>query len=128
MTVSSESELLNDLRFTANQFVFATHPLRPTTRIFVFQLNTCSYSPYETSSLTRRWVCRSQLLLVLASAVILRSVSHGMSYSMVDHYRRFRRTLCIHIQNGNVSRGWKGMVLKVKDWQLVSQFIFVMRF
>jgi hypothetical protein len=31
------------------------------------------HSPYVTSSLTRGWVCRLQLLLVLASAVILGS-------------------------------------------------------
>jgi hypothetical protein len=38
---------------------------------YFFQLNTCGYSPYVTSSLTREWVCRLQLLLGLASAVIL---------------------------------------------------------
>jgi hypothetical protein len=37
--------------------------------------NTCCYSPYVTSSLTRGWVCHS-LLLVLASAVVHRSESH----------------------------------------------------
>jgi hypothetical protein len=37
-----------------------------------FQLNICGHSPYVTSSLTRGWVCRLQLLLVLASAVTLR--------------------------------------------------------
>jgi hypothetical protein len=42
----SQSELLYDWRFTANQVVLATSPLRPTTRIFIFQLNICSYSPY----------------------------------------------------------------------------------
>jgi hypothetical protein len=36
-----------------------------------FQLNPCGHSPYVTSSLTRGWVCRLQLLLILASAVIL---------------------------------------------------------
>jgi hypothetical protein len=72
-----ESELLYDWRFTANQFVLARSPLRPTTRIFIFQLNTCGYSPYITSSLTRGWICRLQLLLVLPSAVILGSESHG---------------------------------------------------
>jgi hypothetical protein len=55
----------------------ATRPLRATTRIFTFQLNTCGYSPYVTSSLMRGWVCRLQLLLVLASKVILRSESRG---------------------------------------------------
>jgi hypothetical protein len=52
-------------------------PSRPTTRIFILQLNTCGYSPYVTSSLMRGWVCRLQLLLGLASAVILRSESRG---------------------------------------------------
>jgi hypothetical protein len=35
------------------------------------------YTPYVTSSLTRGWSCRLQLLLVLARAVILRSESRG---------------------------------------------------
>jgi hypothetical protein len=39
---------------------------------FTSQMNTFDYSPYVTSSLTRGWVCRLQLLLVLASAVILK--------------------------------------------------------
>jgi hypothetical protein len=46
-----------------------------TTSNFISQLNTCGYSPYVTSSLTRGRVCRLQLLLVLASPVILRSES-----------------------------------------------------
>jgi hypothetical protein len=49
-----ESVLLYDLRFTANQFVLATSPLRLTASNFIFQMNTCGYSPYVTSSLTRR--------------------------------------------------------------------------
>jgi hypothetical protein len=72
-----ESELLYHWPFTANQFVLATSPLRLTTSNFVFQLNTCGYSHYVTSSLTRGWVYRLQLLLALASAVILRSESRG---------------------------------------------------
>jgi hypothetical protein len=75
--LESGSELLYDWRFTASQFVLAPSPLRPNTRIFIFQLNTWDYSPYVISSLTRGWVCRLQLLLVLASAVILRSKSRG---------------------------------------------------
>jgi hypothetical protein len=71
-----ERELLYDWRFTANQFVLAPSPLRPTPSIF-FQLNTCGYSPYVTSSLMRGWVCCLQLLLVLASAVTLGSESRG---------------------------------------------------
>jgi hypothetical protein len=53
-------------------------PLETHDQSFVFQLNTCYHSPYITSSLTRGWVCRLQLLLILASAVILRSESHGI--------------------------------------------------
>jgi hypothetical protein len=73
----SGSELIYDWRFTANKFALATSPLRHMTGIFIFQLNTCGYCPYVTSSLTRGWVHRLQLLLVLASAVILRSGSRG---------------------------------------------------
>jgi hypothetical protein len=47
-----------------------------------FQQNTCGYSPYVTSSLMKGWVCRLQLLLVLASAVILRSEPRGTH----DHF------------------------------------------
>jgi hypothetical protein len=54
----------------------ATSPLRPTTNIF-FQLNIRGYSLYVTSSLTRGWVYRLQLLLTLVSAVILGSESPG---------------------------------------------------
>jgi hypothetical protein len=43
--------------------------------VFFFQPNTCGHSPFVTSTLTRG--CRLQLLLVFASAVILRSESHG---------------------------------------------------
>jgi hypothetical protein len=52
----------------------APSPLRLTAR-FSFQLNTCGHSPCVTSSLTRGWVCRLQLLLALASTFILRSES-----------------------------------------------------
>jgi hypothetical protein len=65
---------------TASQFILATSPLRPMTRNFIFQLNTCSYSPYVTSSLMRGWVCHLQLLLGLANAVILRSDYRGYSW------------------------------------------------
>jgi hypothetical protein len=73
----SRAELLYDWRFTAHQFVLVTSPLRLTTSNFIFQLNTCSYSPYVASSLAIGWVCCSQLLLVLTSAVILRFESRG---------------------------------------------------
>jgi hypothetical protein len=68
-----ESELHYQYRFTANQFVLATSPLRLTTGIFFFKLNTCGHSPYVTSALTREWVCRLQLLLTLTSSDILSS-------------------------------------------------------
>jgi hypothetical protein len=61
------------------------NPLSLTTSIF-FQLNTCCHSLYVTSSLRRGWVCRLQLLLVLASAVILVSKSRGTH----DHMLLFR--------------------------------------
>jgi hypothetical protein len=73
-----ERELLYDWRFTANHFVLATIPLRLTNSNFFFQLNTCGYSSYVTSSLTRGWVCRLQLFLALASRVITRSESRGI--------------------------------------------------
>jgi hypothetical protein len=56
---------LCDWQFTANQFILAPSPLRLMARFF-FQLNSCGHSPYVTSSLTRGWVCRLQLLLFLA--------------------------------------------------------------
>jgi hypothetical protein len=56
----TDSELLCDWRFTANQFVLATSPLILTTSKFIFQLNICGYSPYVISSLTRGWVFRLQ--------------------------------------------------------------------
>jgi hypothetical protein len=51
--------------------------VRLTTSNFIFQLNACGYSPYVTSTLTRGWVFRLQLLLVIASIVILRSEFRG---------------------------------------------------
>jgi hypothetical protein len=74
-TTESKSEILYDWRFTANQFVLETS-LSDTRPVF-FQLNTCGHRRYVTSSLTRGWVCRLQLLLALASGVILSSESRG---------------------------------------------------
>jgi hypothetical protein len=50
-------------------------PLGLTTGNFIVQLNTCGHSSYVASRLTRGWVCRLQLLLALASAIILGSES-----------------------------------------------------
>jgi hypothetical protein len=43
--------------------------------VIFFQLNACSYSPYVTSSVTKRCVCLLQFLLILAGAFILMSQS-----------------------------------------------------
>jgi hypothetical protein len=51
---------------------------------FILQLNTWGYSPYVTSYLTRERVCRLQLMLVLASAVILRSDSSKIHKPIPD--------------------------------------------
>jgi hypothetical protein len=51
-------ELIYDWRFTANQFILATSPLRFTTSI-----SFSTEQPYVTSSLTTGWVYRSQVLL-----------------------------------------------------------------
>jgi hypothetical protein len=58
------AKLLYDRRFTAGQFILAPGPLRPTTRYFFPQLNSCGNSPYVTSSLTGRWVCLLWICLV----------------------------------------------------------------
>jgi hypothetical protein len=55
---------------------------------FFFQLNTCSHSPYVTSSLMRGWVCRLQLLLALASAFILRSESLASAFILRSESHR----------------------------------------
>jgi hypothetical protein len=47
LSQSWESELFYDWRFTANQFVLATRPLRLTTSNFIFQLNTSGYAIYN---------------------------------------------------------------------------------
>jgi hypothetical protein len=73
----SESELLYDWQFTANHFL-ETSPLRLTTSKFIFQLNTCGYIPYVTSSLMRGSFCHLQLLLALVSTLMLRSESRGI--------------------------------------------------
>jgi hypothetical protein len=66
----SKSKLFYDWRFTANQFVLASSPLRPTTRLFFFQLNSCGNSPHVTSSLTRRWVCLLRICLAFRQVYI----------------------------------------------------------
>jgi hypothetical protein len=70
-----ESELLYDWQCTTSQFVLASSSSRLRNSDF-FQLKPCRHSPYVTFSLTSRWVCHLQLLLPLASTVVLRSNSH----------------------------------------------------
>jgi hypothetical protein len=50
---------------------------------YFFQLNPSGHIPSVTSSLTGRWVCRLHLLLIFASAVILRSESRGTHDSIL---------------------------------------------
>jgi hypothetical protein len=73
---SQSSEWLNDWRFTANEFVLVTSPLRLTNNCFL-HLNTCGYSPYVTPCPKRGWICRLKLLMIFASTVIIRSESRG---------------------------------------------------
>jgi hypothetical protein len=68
-----KSKLLYDWWFNSNQFFLATSACELTTSNFIFELNPCRCSPYVTSSLMRWCVCHLHFLLVLASAVILRS-------------------------------------------------------
>jgi hypothetical protein len=61
-----DSELLYDWSFNANLFVLVPSPLRPTTIIFLLQLNAGGYRPYVTYSLIVECVCRLQFLLTLS--------------------------------------------------------------
>jgi hypothetical protein len=63
----SESQLFYELAVYRQSVRSGAKPLETHDHYF-FQLNTCCYNPYVTSSLTRGWVCRLQLLLALASA------------------------------------------------------------
>jgi hypothetical protein len=110
MTWKSESKLLYDWWFKANQFVLATSTLRLMTSILIFQLNTSGYSPYVTSCLTRGWVCSLQLLLILAYAIIFRSESRGtrdhillsqirdsLKLEVVVAYSRYCSCICLNV-------------------------------
>jgi hypothetical protein len=68
--LNSESELLYDWRFSANQFVLASSPSRPTTRDLFSQLHPCSHSPYVTTPLTTGWVCQSESLFVVCFMLV----------------------------------------------------------
>jgi hypothetical protein len=66
------------VRLTLRLAVYRQAPWDSRHSNLIFQLNTCRYSPYVTFSVTRGGICRLQLLLILASAVILMSKSHGI--------------------------------------------------
>jgi hypothetical protein len=69
--------------------ILMTSSLRLTTINFIFQLKTCGYSSYVTSSLRRGWGYHLQLLLVLASAGILRPESRGTHDILLSYSLRF---------------------------------------
>jgi hypothetical protein len=71
-SLSSSTAATRDLN-SISQSVSQSVRVRVTLRLMVI----CFHSPYVASSLTRGWVCSLQLLLALASAVILRSDSRG---------------------------------------------------
>jgi hypothetical protein len=83
LKTESESVLLYDWGLIAYQFVLASSTLRISTSNCFFQLSTCGFCPYVTSSLTRGWVCCLQLLLDLVSAIILSSGSRGTHDNIV---------------------------------------------
>jgi hypothetical protein len=56
---------------------FGNKPLETHDQYSFLHLNTWGYSPYVPTPLTRGWVCCLQLILNLASAVILGSVYRG---------------------------------------------------
>jgi hypothetical protein len=77
-------------------------PLEATTRIVIFQLNTCGHSPYVTCSPTRGWTYRLQLLLGLASAVILRSKSRGTHDHILLSTYNLLQLVCLHLDTDRV--------------------------
>jgi hypothetical protein len=90
----SKSELLYDRQYTANQFVLASSPLRPTTNFF-FQLNSCVNRPYVTSSLTRRWACLLWIYLAFRQVYISHIVCYWKCfpfalYIVLCQYRLYR--------------------------------------
>jgi hypothetical protein len=96
----SESELLYDWRFTANQFILAPCPFETHDQYF-FQLNSCGYSPYVTTSLTRGCVCRLQLLLALASAVKSRGINDHILLSQIRDFHNLEGQVPVFISPRN---------------------------
>jgi hypothetical protein len=71
-------EWLSDWRFTANQYVLATNPLRLMTNNFIFQPDTCGYSLHVTYSLTRRWYVVYNWCWSSPARSLFRSEFHGI--------------------------------------------------
>jgi hypothetical protein len=67
-----------------------------------FQRNPCGYNPYVTPSLTRRRVCRLQLLLALARAVILGSIFTVSDSRLPQPGERGLRVYILQEQGGTV--------------------------
>jgi hypothetical protein len=104
--LSQPESVLYDVRFPATQFVLEPSPLRPTTIISFFQLNTCGYSPYITFSLMRGWVCHLQLLLALTSTVIL----------MSESYRTHDHILLLRIWDSPNQEGQIPVFISLRNW------------
>jgi hypothetical protein len=123
----SESELLYDWRFTANQFVLAPSPLSIMTRDVFFWLNPCDHNPYITSPLTRVWVCRLQLLS--ASFTLRPTVSQPASLE-IKHPPGAYDQIFITVRQLRVC--WSGALSLMWEWicnlqlllALVSAVIF----
>jgi hypothetical protein len=103
----SESELRYERRFTDNQFVLVTSPLRLTTSNFIFQLNTCGYSPYVTSSLTKIWVCFLWICLAFRQAY-------------VSHFNYWKFLLLHYTQVLCQPRFWKADHAYLEEWRLLG--------
>jgi hypothetical protein len=82
ITPKSKSKLCYDRRSVGQSVLVSTTHQRPKTRFFfiVRQLRVCWHGA---PSLTKGRVCRLQLLLALASAVILGTKSHGTHYHIL---------------------------------------------
>jgi hypothetical protein len=78
-----------------------------------FQLNTWYHSSYVTSSLTRGRVCSLQLLLVLASRVILMSDSRGLV--TIFYCLKFKTPPTLRVRSPYIyppGTGWPGYTLR----------------
>jgi hypothetical protein len=112
----------------ANQFGLATSPLRLTTTVFFFQINTCFRSPYVKSSLTRAWVCRLQLLLAPTRTVILRYEPRGTHEHILFQTSPTSRARSLYLHppgtrwpSYTLSSIVECLSLGVPTWSLISQ-------